>query len=156
MKYADMFHKLVYVNRDDPSFEEGVSPSISAEQLNSIQDGLEAALDCLDKNNADIETLTTHTTNIECEVVNKEYTITSDAWTYNSAKMRYEATITDDTIHTYNDVKIQLDDDTNGTVSISMLKPKTGYVTVYTNQIIESDITVGFVVREIRRIAEEV
>ena len=40
MAFKDQYTKVNFVNKNDPAFVEGVSPSISAEHLNAIQDGI--------------------------------------------------------------------------------------------------------------------
>lgn len=54
MSYSDLFHKVAYVNKDDPTFVPGASPAISAENLNAQQDGIAHALAAADTIAADI------------------------------------------------------------------------------------------------------
>lgn len=139
MKYADMFHRVVYVNRDDPAFEEGVSPSISAEQLNEIQKGIDNALSASDTLNGDIginrthiEQINHHTTNVVCEILNTSVTIQTDAWTDNTSEKRIEAVYSNDLIRHDTDVQFTLSDEQKGKFSIKALDPVDGSITLFT------------------------
>lgn len=139
MSYKDMFHKLVYVNKDDPDFVEGVSPSISAGQLNAMQDGIVGALTGADvltagveQNAADIATLNTHTTNIVCEIVNTSITIPTSAWVENSTAQRIETVYSNDMIRADTDVELVLCDAQKGRFAISALDPVDGSITLFT------------------------
>ena len=85
------------------------------------------------------------------EIVNKDYTILSTAWTYNDAEMRYEATVADEAIQTYTNIKLQLPDSMNGKINLGMLRPQTGAVMVYTDAAPTGSIVARLIVEEVRR-----
>ena len=87
MGYKDLYKKVVYINKDDPAFVPGSSPSISAEHLNAMQDGVIHSLEGIDKVsdsvNAchdDIETLFDRTAGVAYKQQFTDLSVPRSAW----------------------------------------------------------------------------
>lgn len=159
MAFKDQYTKVNFVNKNDPAFVEGVSPSISAEHLNAIQDGIINSLvdadglnERLTQEEANTDALFAGTIGVRCEVLNTTVTIPAASWTEDAVNMRYTATITNAAIRTDTDVDIILADDDKGKYSMTALDPVNGSVTIRSGSRPLSDLLVRLVITEVRKI----
>lgn len=159
MAFKDQYTKVNFVNKNDPAFVEGVSPSISAEHLNAIQDGIINSLvdadglnERLTQEEANTDALFAGTIGVRCEVLNTTVTIPAASWTEDAVNMRYTATITNTAIRTDTDVDIILADDDKGKYSMTALDPVNGSVTIRSGSRPLSDLLVRLVITEVRKI----
>lgn len=159
MAFKDQYTKVNFVNKNDPAFVEGVSPSISAEHLNAIQDGIINALvdadglnERLTQEETNTDALFAGTIGVRCEVLNTTVTIPAASWTEDAVNMRYAATITNAAIRTDTDVDIILADDDKGKYSMTALDPVNGSVTIRSGSRPLSDLLVRLVITEVRKI----
>lgn len=159
MAFKDQYTKVNFVNKNDPAFVEGVSPSISAEHLNAIQDGIINSLvdadglnERLTQEEANTDALFAGTLGVRCEVLNTTVTIPAASWAEDAVNMRYTATITNTAIRTDTDVDIILADDDKGKYSMTALDPVNGSVTIRSGSRPLSDLLVRLVITEVRKI----
>lgn len=159
MKYSDQFKKITYVDRDSPDFVDGVSPSLSATNLNAQQDGIVSALLASDEIAARVLECESYVDRINvdaygvfCEVCNEAVFVPADAWIRDDVAMCYTATFEHPSIHTYTDVELVLCDDQKGKFNISNYDPQEGYIILYTPDLISVDfLQFQLIVKEVRQ-----
>ena len=159
MSYSQTFTKNTFLNDSDQNFVEGVSPSISAEFLNGVQDAVATSLAANDTNAADIDSceadiadLQTHTAGIKCEILNTPVSIAVASWTENTTKLRYETQISNASIRTDTDVEFTVCDDQNGQYAIGALLPTNGSITLFISELPTVAISMTMSVWEVRTI----
>lgn len=159
MAFSDQFTKIVFVNKNDPAFIEGVSPSISAEHLNAVQDGVVNALADADSLDARLKTEESNTDElfngvlgVRCETVNTSVTIATGDWVEDVQNMRFTAQIFNSAIREDTDVELVLADSDKGKYSINALDPVTGSVTLFSGSAPKQDLTFRLIVTEVRKI----
>lgn len=159
MAFKDQYTKVNFVNKNDPAFVEGVSPSISAEHLNAIQDGIINSLvdadglnERLTHEEANTDALFAGTIGVRCEVLNTTVTIPAASWTEDAVNMRYTATITNTAIHTDTDVELVLADADKGKYALNALDPAAGSVTLFAGAAPTQPLTLRLIVTEVRKI----
>lgn len=152
MSYSDLFHKVIYVNKDDPSFVSGASPSISAENLNAQQDGIVHALAAADEISVDIAECQTGIETLNGRVIGVAYrqqydniTVQRSAWIEDTPyeKFPFKATLDmPDAIESMTpEVVFCLKDATSG-IFAPVAETLTGKIVLYAAEVPETDIII--------------